>query len=182
VRCFLAIPSPDNVNSSLESPRDELDSTTDLRPVDTSHFHLTVKFLGDTTRGKIQSLAREFRSRLPTTGPLTLKIRRVGVFPNVKSASVAWAGIESTEPLERLHDSVETIATEYGFDPEDHEFTPHITLGRFNNDPDPETVLDWVKKYDDTEFGRFEAEHLQLFESELTSDGPNYNEWVRWPL
>ncbi len=183
MRCFLAIPCSGAVASALESPRDTLNERTSLNPVKTTNFHLTIKFLGETGGGQLEDLERAFHSRLPTPGPLTLSVHQVGVFPNVKSPSVAWAGIEPTIDLQRLHESVESIAVDLGFEPEDHDFTPHVTLGRFKQGSrHSETVLNWIKEYEGTQFGTFEATRIRLYESELSEDGPNYTERVNWPL
>lgn len=183
MRTFLAIPCPESVHDPLREARDDLSKNTDVRPVDAEQFHLTVKFLGDADPDELERLDQVFQSRLPTPGPLRMELKGVGVFPHPGSASVAWAGIEPTEPLENLYETVETVAVELGFDEDHHDFRPHVTLGRFDDDGPPKaTIVRWIQEYDETQFSTFEAPNLHLFKSELTSDGPNYKRLVRWPL
>jgi len=183
MRSFLAIPCPESVRAPLRTARDDLAGNTDLRPVDAKQFHLTVKFLGDANPDKLEHLDQEFQSRLPTPGPLQLELNGVGVFPHPGSASVAWAGIEPTAPLQNLHEIVETVAVELGFDEDHHDFRPHVTLGRFDGDGPPKaTIARWIQEHGETKFTTFKAPILHLFRSELTPDGPNYKRQVRWPL
>jgi 2'-5' RNA ligase len=183
MRAFLAIPCPESVIDPLVQLRDALNEDVDLRPVDSDKFHLTVKFLGETDTATLDSLTREFHSRLPTPGPLNLVLTGAGVFPDPGTPSVAWAGVEAQEGLFELQQSVETIAVEQGFDSENHEFRPHVTIGRFNNgERNREEILDWIQNHGESEFGSFQASDLLLYESELTPDGPVYHERKRWPL
>lgn len=183
MRCFLAIPCPESVRSPLRTVRDDLADTTDLRPVEAEQFHLTVKFLGDVDQDDLDRLDQVFQSRLPTPGPLQLELRGVGVFPHPGSASVAWAGIEPTNDLRNLYETVETVTVDLGYDEDHHDFRPHVTLGRFDDDGPPKArIVRWVQEHGETEFATFEAPNLHLYKSELTSDGPIYKQLVRWPL
>ncbi len=183
MRAFLAIPCPESVRDCLRAVRDDLAERTDLRPVDAENFHLTVKFLGDTDPDDLERLDQKFQSRLPTPGPLRLQLKGVGVFPHPGSASVAWVGIEPIKPLSDLHETVETVAVELGFNEDHHDFRPHVTLGRFDDDGPPKSaVVRWSQEYDEADFDTFEAPNLYLFKSERTPDGPIYKRMVRWPL
>jgi len=183
VRAFLAIDCPKPAAETLESPRDALNNQVSFRPVDTDQFHLTVKFLGDTSQSSLDRLDREFRSRLPTPGPLRLTLSNVGVFPDPGSPSVAWVGVEQNETLRELYDAVEEIAGEVGYEPEKHDFQPHVTLGRFNNGrKSRSTILEWIESYGERHYDEFEARNLLLYESNLTPEGPEYIERMRWPL
>lgn len=183
MRAFFGIPCPETSRGPLEALRDDLSGTTNLKPVRSENFHMTVKFLGDISTGDREDFDSLLQSRLPTPGPLEMTIKGVGVFPNMDHPSVAWTGIEPTDNLVGVYETVESIATELGFDPDDHDFRPHVTLGRYNNSVgDKDRLLEWLQDHGEEELETFEAPELHLYESELKEDGPIYTSLVRWPL
>lgn len=183
MRTFLAIPCPETVRDSLVPLREDLSEKTDLRPVKTENFHLTVKFLGDADPEDVRRLDESFQSRLPTPGPLEISVEGVGVFPDPGSPSVAWAGVEPTKELTSLREGVVDVTRDLGYEEDHPEFTPHVTLGRFNDgDRENDSVLDWIQQHGHTTVASFTAPELHLFKSERTSDGPIYSRLVSWPL
>lgn len=182
MRSFVGIPCEETVHPELSDLRDSLDFSS-IKPVRTENFHLTVKFLGDITNDQLVDIDSLFQRRLPPTGPLTLTISGVGVFPNPKNPSVVWAGISTDDPLNEIYESVESVTVDLGFDTSTHEFTPHVTLGRFKEDlGDRQKLLNWMQSNGNAEFGTFTAKNLHLFESKQQKDGPIYNSLVKWPL
>jgi len=183
MRTFFGIPCPEHSREPLTSLQKELSQSTNLSPVSPNNFHLTVKFLGETSTSDVEDLDSLLQSRLPTPGPLELTLEGVGVFPSMDHPSVAWAGIEPIEPLMELHRTVEAVSTELGFDPGDHDFRPHVTLGRYRNSVDGKnSLLEWIQTHGNEQFESFEASNLHLYESELKEDGPIYTSIVSWPL
>ncbi|MFB6157799.1 MAG: RNA 2',3'-cyclic phosphodiesterase, partial [Haloferacaceae archaeon] len=95
---------------------------------------------------------------------------------------VVWAGIEAgSERLTRLHEAVERETVALGFDPEDHEFTPHVTVARMDDARGKDLVRRTVREADPT-VGSFRVEAVRLTESTLTDDGPRYDTVARVPL
>jgi 2'-5' RNA ligase len=68
-----------------------------------------------------------------------------------------------------------------GFDPEDHEFTPHATVARMDHAGGKELVQERVRE-DDPDVGEFQVEEVRLKESVLESDGPTYSTVERFPF
>ncbi|MFB6346534.1 MAG: RNA 2',3'-cyclic phosphodiesterase [bacterium] len=183
MRAFFGIPCPESVRETLEPMAVELADTTNIKTVRPENYHLTVKFLGDISQSDCRDFDSLLQSRLPTPGPLKLDVEHVGVFPSMEHPSVVWAGIEPTESLQLVHDEVESVALDLDFDPEDHDFRPHVTLGRYKNSMNnKQKLLEWIQNYGDEHFASFEAGNLHLYESELTQDGPIYSSLVSWPL
>jgi 2'-5' RNA ligase len=88
---------------------------------------------------------------------------------------------EGGEPLTRLHEAVEERTVALGFDPEDHDFTPHVTLARMDHAGGKELVQRLVRERD-PDAGRLRVEALRLTESTLTDDGPEYSTVESVPL
>jgi len=67
------------------------------------------------------------------------------------------------------------------FDPADHEFTPHATIARMDHAGGKEQVQRALREADPT-VGTCEIETVELIESALTDDGPDYTTVERFEL
>jgi 2'-5' RNA ligase len=96
------------------------------------------------------------------------------VFPHLDYISIVWLGVrEGGTELTRLHEAIEDSTVDMGFDPEDHEFTPHVTLARMEHAGGKELVQDVVRERD-PDAGSLDVTEVRLTESTLTPDGPEY--------
>lgn len=155
-----------------------------LTPVDPEQTHVTVKFLGEVSEERLDALVEALSGAVDDAdvAPFTARFGGYGVFPSIDYVSVVWLGVrEGGDELARLHEAVEARTTDLGFDPETHEFTPHVTLARMNDARSKEAVREAVTERD-PEVGSLRVEELRLTESTLTSDGPEYETVERFPL
>ncbi|MFP4687685.1 MAG: RNA 2',3'-cyclic phosphodiesterase [bacterium] len=183
MRLFLGIPCPRSVASELAEAFQELKEIEGLKPVAVENYHITVKFLGDAGADFCRRLDSGFQRMLPAVGPLQLKLKHVGVFPNISNPRVIWGGIRPRKELIELNEAVEKITAELGIKEEKRDYHPHVTIGRIKKPPaDRHLLVQWLKKYGNEEFGQFQAPHLVLYESELTAEGPVYKEVMKWPI
>ena len=59
----------------------------------------------------------------------------VGCFPNARRPNILWAGIRASDNVRpSFRRSINPLAA-LGFPLEKREFFPHVTLGRFDRDP-----------------------------------------------
>jgi 2'-5' RNA ligase len=147
-----------------------------LRFTDPEQAHLTLKFLGDTDEERLPTLRRELAAAVEDSGvgPFTAAFGGLGVFPSTDYISVVWLGVrEGGNRLRQLHAAVEERTTAVGFDPADHEFTPHVTLARMDHAGGKKLVQRVVRERDPAA-GRLRVESVRLTESRLTDDGPEY--------
>ena len=88
--------------------------------LDPSNLHMTLTFIGE--------WPENVAGILPLVEqPFSIMLSHIGLF---REAKVIWAGVEESEPLNKLADSVRNNLSAAGipFDPK--PFVPHITLGR----------------------------------------------------
>ena len=88
--------------------------------LDPSNLHMTLAFIGE--------WPENIADILPSVEqPFSITLSHIGLF---REATVIWAGVEESEPLNQLADSVRNNLSAAGipFDPK--PFVPHITLGR----------------------------------------------------
>ena len=176
VRAFFAVELPDNLAEPIAGLQSSLADAPGIRPTDPSQSHLTLKFLGDVAADDLEDVraAGERAVDRAGVGPFDCTVAGLGVFPSLEYVSVVWAGIEEgTEALARLHEALEAETTALGFEPAEHEFTPHVTLARMDDGRGKDLVREVVRERD-PELGAFEVGSVSLIESTPTEDGPVY--------
>lgn len=176
MRAFLAIPLPDEVQTALAAVRDGVPG---LRPVRKEQLHLTMMFLGEIDERTEISVGAAVGKVTRAHAPFQLELARVGCFPNPKRARVVWVGLGDGQlQVGALAAGLETALAPLGFRPERATWHGHVTLGRFPLPQRmPEGVLDETAR-----LGRFWAEHLVLYKSQLHSAGPIYTQRKRFFL
>jgi len=183
-RLFASVDLPEELTGAIEDVQDEFRGASGLNVTDPEQAHVTVKFLGDTPAGEVDAVRDALAAAVDDAGvgPFDATYGGLGVFPSLDYISVVWLGVAAGgEELTRLHEAVEERTTALGFEPEHHEFTPHVTLARMDHAGGKELVQELVRERDPT-VGTARATELRLTESELTPDGPEYTTVGRFPL
>lgn len=176
-RLFVSVDLPDRLTEPFENLQRRFADADGLRLTDPAQAHLTLKFLGDTDPTRIDELTAALGRAVDSTDvePFSVEIGGLGVFPSMEYISVVWTGIDAgSVALTTLHEAVERETTALGFDPADHEFTPHVTLARMDDARGKESVQRVVRESDPT-VGSFRVTEIRLTESVLTDDGPEYS-------
>ena len=125
------------------------DIPTEVRWVDPSGIHLTLKFLGNIRPILVGQVfeAMTQASHINDSGSnrnsaFKLSLSQLGVFPNVRRPRVLWAGIQGDLTiLAELQARVEEAAGRIGFAPEQRPYRPHLTLGRVHEGVPPPARL-----------------------------------------
>ncbi|MFC7234803.1 RNA 2',3'-cyclic phosphodiesterase [Halosegnis marinus] len=171
----------DDLTDAVAATQEPLDHAG-VDPVAPEGAHVTVKFLGEVDDPDPVVAALERAVADAGVEPFTAEVGGYGVFPSPEYISVIWAGVRGgSDELTRLHEAVERETTALGFDPEEHEFTPHVTLARMRDARSKSVIREVVTERDPT-LGEQRVEELRLTESTLTDDGPRYETVARVPL
>lgn len=192
MRLFFSVDLPADLAEPLAALQSEFDAAEGLRFTDPEQAHITMKFLGevdveaDGQRGDDRlhdvKLAGEAAVDAADIDPFEAVIGGLGVFPSPDYISVLWTGVdEGGAELTTLATALEAETTELGFDPEDHAFTPHVTLARMDDARGKELIQEALEERDPT-VGRFEVSELRLKRSRLTDEGPEYDTVARFLL
>jgi 2'-5' RNA ligase len=176
-RLFVSV-DLDGLEDAIESLQKRFDGVSGLRLTDPEQAHVTLKFLGDTEPNRVDDIVTVLEAAVEDSGvePFEAEFGGLGVFPSLSYISVVWIGVRDGKggaELTALHEAVEDRTVAMGFDPEDHEFTPHATIARMDHAGGKETVQNAVEN-DDPDVGRLRVEEIRLKESELGPDGPTY--------
>ena len=183
MRLFVSV-DLDGLADAVADAQARLPDVESLRPTDPADAHVTLKFLGEVDPDRREAIERALGTVVDDAGvdPFRLTVGGYGVFPSMEYISVVWAGVsEGGSDLTRLHEAVERGTRALGFDPADHEFTPHVTLARMDDARGKAAVQRLVRETDPT-VGSLDVAEVRLTESTLTEDGPTYDTVSRIPL
>ena len=177
MRLFVSVDLPDDLAEKVAAIQEEFADASGLNFTDSCQVHVTLKFLGDVTDGQLPRVKNAIRRAVQKAdvGPFEASYEGLGVFPDISYISVVWLGVtDGTEEMTALHEAIEREVTRLGFDPEDHDFTPHVTLARMEHAGGKELVQDNVEELEPT-VGTVEVSEIHLTESVLTEEGPEYS-------
>lgn len=181
IRSFIAIELPDEVKSALTRLEDRLKSGGDypVKWVDPNNIHLTLKFLGNISSGRISEITAALETAVQGMPPFHLDIKGLGVFPNTRRVQVAWVGVSGAlDRLTELQQRIESNVAPLGFPTESRPFSPHLTIAR---------LRDYATSDDRQAFGQliastrfegnsgFDVDYVNLMSSQLTREGPVYS-------
>ncbi|SFF77630.1 2'-5' RNA ligase [Halopelagius inordinatus] len=186
MRLFVSIDLPDALTEAVSAAQARFADAEGLRFTDPGQAHLTLKFLGDCDSDRVSDIEAAMESAVAEAGvaPFDAAVGGFGVFPSPDYISVVWTGIRDgagAAETTRLHEALEEQTTELGFDPESHEFTPHVTIARMDDARGKELVRRVVRETD-PDVGTFRVEEIRLKESTLTNEGPRYDTVARVKL
>ena len=153
-------------------------------------FHITLKFLGEIDK---DAHIRELLAQIHHP-PVAIRFAGTGFFPTARAARVFWAGVEGGEPLAALAQQIDDTMAQAGFEREQRDFHPHLTLARSsarasgNPHQQPRGGGSPFRRLGETltgvppEFGTMTAHEFFLYQSRLSPKGAQYTKLARFPL
>jgi len=176
MRLFVSVDLPDGLADAVATVQGRFADADGLNYTDPGQAHVTLQFLGEVDESRADDLGDALESAVRTAdvAPFDASFEGLGVFPSLDYISVVWLGVDDgSEELATLHDAVESEFVSRGFDPEDHAFTPHVTLARMEHAGGKQLVQNVVER-EHPEAGTARVDAVHLTESTLTDDGPTY--------
>jgi len=188
-RLFVALELPEEIRSHLRALQEDLKRRTPgraVRWVDPAGIHLTLHFLGDVERGRVEALDGALGAAARGRAPFELATGGLSCFPNARRPRVVWVGLGGQlAPLGALHAAVERELGALGFEPEDRAFHPHLTLGRVRQEaarPAVEELARVLQGAAAEPSPPFRVADVILFRSELRPSGAVYSALHHAPL
>ena len=184
MRLFVSVDLPDSLAEAVAAAQAPLREAAGLSLTDPTQAHVTLKFLGETPRSRVSRVESTIEAAVADAGvaPFEVTYGGLGAFPSEDYIRVVWLGVrDGGEEMTELQAAIEERLVRAGFDPEDHEFTPHVTLARMNHAGGKALVQQVLREQDPT-VGTTTVEDVRLTESELGPDGPVYSTVSRFPL
>lgn len=184
MRLFIAINLPAQVRRAI------VDATAPMRQaapklswVTEERLHLTLEFLGDQPEEAVAPLEAALAREAARHAPITLALRGLGAFPNLRASRIVWLGVEPDPKLELLHHDLAVACGELGYEREARAFRPHITLGRARTPLRAEAARALAGAARSVTWSAtVEARSVDVMESRLLPSGARYGVLAAIPL
>lgn len=176
IRSFLAfdIDSEEVKKKLAHAQKLLLQTGADLKLVETQNIHITIRFLGNITSNKVETIHQHMKTT--QFSPFNVQIKGIGAFPNIDYPRVVWAGItEGATELRAVFNQLEPKLRQSGFEPDPKGFSAHLTIARVRSGRNKAQLAKFLNEYANHEFGSIRAECLLLKQSDLTPNGPIYS-------
>jgi RNA 2',3'-cyclic 3'-phosphodiesterase len=182
-RCFIAIKIPldNSILKFLEFLKREFISSR-ISWVKPENMHLTLAFLGEISDQDIRETEEILEEASSKFSRIDFEIKGFGTFGNSQNPGVLWLGLNFTATLEKLKLKLDEDLKTIGYMPDDRPFQPHLTLGRIKFFNSKTQLVKIQSSYRETPFLKFSADKIILFESKLSSIGPEYFVIKDFPL
>ncbi len=138
LRVFVAIELDPRVRAQLKQFERQLQTdsaASAVRWVAPQNMHLTLKFLGNVERARLDTTQGALARAAAGIPPFELVARGLDCFPNTRRQNNLWIELEGdVETAALLARRIEDEFAALGFPREARGFTPHLTLGRVKHD------------------------------------------------
>lgn len=183
VRAFIGIDIDEAVRQKLVAAQEQLQATgAQLKLVEPPNIHVTMKFLGEVPENRAGAIAEALGRAAAGTKQFDIRVKGIGVFPNLRYIRVVWAGVaEGRDGVIGLQQGIDRELGPLGFRSE-RDFVPHLTIARVKTAKQKEQLAALIKEMTDAEFGVTRAQAVELKQSTLTSKGPIYSTLARIEL
>lgn len=175
LRCFIAIELPAELKKNIDVYMERLRQTgADVKWVLSENLHLTLKFLGRTPEELLLDINKRLLSITKLYNRFYIQVFSAGVFPNIKHPRVVWLGIQDSEEIIKLQRDIDESMAEFGFEREDKQFKPHLTIGRVRSMKNRDMLIKELATLKDVDFGKIEVNNIVMMKSELKPTGAEY--------
>jgi 2'-5' RNA ligase len=145
-----------------------------IKWVPTENIHVTLKFFGETPEDRIAAIVAALRSAALKHQSFKMELKNVGIFGSSYDPRVIWFGMEKTEPIAALTNTVFVELEKTGWHPDRQNFVPHLTVGRIKYVPDKRLFQTVIDDYKIADIQVVEVREFHLYESILRKEGPLY--------
>jgi len=176
IRSFISIEIPQPIKEQMVLVPTPLKSVRGkFSWASTNNLHITLKFLGDCTRGRLEAISKRLSEIAARHAPFNLSFDGIGVFPGHSAPRIVWLGIkDGREQLVNLAKDVAESMEQIGFKKESRPFRPHITLARVKHLSSRNELRAAIEKMPKVHIDPMRARHIFLMRSQLNPKGAIY--------
>lgn len=182
LRTFIAIELAESLRIALQRVQEKLKFQTppgSVRWVGPDGIHLTLKFLGDTSRSRVSEIESALQAACAGFERFEFSVEGRGCFPNFRRPRVIWVAVrEKNGALTRLQAAIERNVAPLGWPTEERAFSPHLTLGRVSKGADDRMTVavgQAVEKFVVEQIGQQEVSAVSLMRSDIRPTGAIYS-------
>lgn len=184
IRTFIAIEIPTEIQAKLSDLQADLSKFIQRASwVKKGNIHLTLKFLGDVSTHRIESISSVLKQIAAAHAPFEMNFSGVGAFPNVRRPRVIWVGMtDGADHAARLAEDIENSLQPLGFEREKRGFTPHLTLARIRRPTNLGAVSNKFSQYTALDIPSLQVAQFALIRSQLHPRGAIYTPLEKFVL
>lgn len=184
-RFFFAIKISEPLSSTIAaviSPLKNQSAYSQIRWSPPENWHVTLRFLGQVEGEKIDTCIERAKNALQSIPAFEIKLGLLTVFSIAHSHALVIQ-VPLSSALHTAHHALEKTMIAIGFKSEPHAFSPHITLGKFQQ-PCHRTsdFLADLKKITMPAYKNQLVKEIALFQSETKAGGSIYRLIHQIPL
>ena len=183
MRAFLAITIPDEIKAQLSAAIKRFTPVAvDVKWCNKDQMHLTLAFLGEVAPAILPHVTAA-ANRVCTAFPaFDCRAYGLGFFGTKRNPKTLWAGVDPSSELDALYEGLWKELKKFGFENDEQDFRPHITLGRCRESTRNLPLIEAMDEDTEVEFGEWTVKRVTLLESRLTPRGPVYHALDHAPL
>ena len=184
IRAFIAIKLSEDVQNFIKTIQESLKKVkADVKWVKPRNAHLTLKFLGDVSLEKNESVKGALQKVVKRFAPFLVETNEIGGFPSEHNPRIIWLGLGlKKNTIADLASAIETELTKLSFAAKTQTFSTHITLGRVRSSRNISKLSKIIQGYQIADRISQEITTITLYQSQLTSSGPIYSIIDNFPL
>lgn len=177
MRAFIAADINEELRKRIEKLQSEfkrrLKNPGPIKWVQPQLIHLTLKFLGEADEARLDEFYQAIEMVCQGRKNIELEFNKVGCFG--RPPKVLWLGLEKPLPeLENIAKDLEDAFEVLGFEKEQRDFSPHLTLARIKEGKPDRELPKIVESFGKIESPKVLVDSVCFYKSQLTSDGPVY--------
>ena len=153
-----------------------------IKWVQEQSVHVTLHFFGETDEQRIPLICKTLKEVAETTNSFMLRLEGLGIFGSVYAPRVIWTGLAPQKEILELMKRVKAGLAASGFEIDQQNLVPHLTLGRIKMLQDKVLFQRVIERYKDLSSAGEMAGKMILFESILKPSGPVYTVQQAFPF
>jgi len=169
IRLFVAIDLPEDLRERLAPLQAGLPGANWIDP---DNFHVTLRFIGEVAEHRLEELD-ELLAGIAAP-PFDLALAGVGSFARGREPISLWMGLDRSAPLMALQRRIDRALTRAGFPTDEKRYTPHVTLARLRQVPEPDLAA-FIAAHNLFRADPFRVDQFTLFSSQPGSGGSIYS-------
>ncbi len=179
MRLFIAVNLSESCRQLLQNKVNKIKKAVseDVKWVKPQNWHLTLKFLGEVNKTKLPDIKEVIKKTGTKYENFPVKFRGIGAFPEIGYPRVFFIKIaDGQAPLININENLEMQLKPLGFEAENREYIPHLTVARSKDETNLKNFSQSIKKFNERYFINvyMEVSEISLMESKLFPEGPVY--------
>lgn len=142
--------------------------------VSDDNLHLTLRFIGNTTREQLYTLVDALEVFVESCSPFSFELKGCGYFNGKGKPRVLFVKVKELEQLKQMAEGIEKCVVSCGFQNELKPFRPHLTLGRIKYLENRNRFIAVMDEMEVISYQHVEVSEFILYQSILSTEGPSY--------